>query len=83
MSSTSDLSRTGTFFRIALPGIRNYIGSNQATLGGRMEEPTTPTYEPPKIDDYGDLFDMTATLATGISFDKTFPAGVPGPGTFS
>ena len=34
-------------------------------------------YETPKIEDYGDLKDLTAGARTGNFLDATFPVGTP------
>jgi hypothetical protein len=55
-----------------------------------MEDPTRtePTdaaaYEPPTVEDYGSLTDITAGQVTGGRTDRTFPVGTPvGNVTFS
>jgi hypothetical protein len=43
-----------------------------------------PTFEPPKVVDYGDLAEITAGQTAGSRLDATFPVGTPTSGlTFS
>ena len=50
----------------------------------RMEQATQQEYEKPKVEDYGDLKDLTAGTQLGNFTDANFPSGTPrGSITFS
>ena len=52
--------------------------------GEDMEKIETTEYETPRIEDHGDLTELTAGEATGSHLDASFPAGTPyGELTFS
>jgi hypothetical protein len=42
-----------------------------------MEKDTTTEYETPRIEDHGDLAELTAGKSSGTVLDATFPAGTP------
>jgi hypothetical protein len=42
-----------------------------------MDEQIIKQYEPPKIEDHGDLTELTAHNGTGPFTDAAFPAGTP------
>jgi hypothetical protein len=42
-----------------------------------MENNTTNEYETPRIEDHGDLAELTAGRTHGTNLDATFPVGTP------
>ncbi|HST54933.1 MAG TPA: lasso RiPP family leader peptide-containing protein [Solirubrobacteraceae bacterium] len=42
-----------------------------------MEKNTTTEYEAPRIEDHGDLTELTAGRHGGATLDATFPTGTP------
>jgi hypothetical protein len=42
-----------------------------------MDESKTTEYEAPRIDDHGDLTELTAGSKTGEELDKSFPIHTP------
>ena len=42
-----------------------------------MDDQTRLPYEAPRLDDLGDLLELTAHNAAGSYTDATFPAGTP------
>jgi hypothetical protein len=40
-----------------------------------MEKDTTAEYETPRIEDHGDLAELTAGKSTGAALDKSYPVG--------
>jgi hypothetical protein len=42
-----------------------------------MDQNITPEYETPRIEDHGDLAELTAGRTHGTTLDATFPAGTP------